>query len=438
MMMESTDTSELELMKNLPESELDLMKKLPESELDLMKKLPEKSLLHIMGLMKTRAAVQTCLLTKQWNHLWPHLSVLDFDLKEFNSGDPEQDKQTFSQFVTMMLERRKAINLHKFRLSCADLCEEQYCLSLKKWIMYAIEHQVRVLELAFCRRMLSINIFECDSVEELYLYFCDCSLSISNRFTMLNPKINLPRLRKLQLHGKCISSPNFLTNLIKGCPLLEELWFESFNVPLGSTIYSKNLQHLTFKNCREIYKLDIYAENLISLCFIGLVDDFMRICYQCRSTGFSLSLSHATVSILTDSYSHFSLNTILDDLSHVANLKLCVSKSTPDSQLLPYDRAIPNLKELSFCGYSLDYFPGIWKYLRNLEKLNLWLFCQHSHEHYEEILNWDGALQIALIECKKLKVVEIVCAILDDKTEHLVENLRQLTDVKIVISDRGF
>ncbi|KAJ1692424.1 hypothetical protein LUZ63_009122 [Rhynchospora breviuscula] len=114
-----------------------------ESESDEMTNLPEELVVDIMGLssMKTRAVVQMCMLSKRWNHLWPFLSALNFDLKEFNSGDPKQDKQSFSHFVTTMLNHRKAVNLDKFRLSCVNLWKKQYHSSIERWIMYALQHQ---------------------------------------------------------------------------------------------------------------------------------------------------------------------------------------------------------------------------------------------------------------------------------------------------------
>ncbi|KAJ3691492.1 hypothetical protein LUZ61_020656 [Rhynchospora tenuis] len=305
-----------------------------------MSNLPEELFLDIMRLssMKARAAVKMCLLSKRWNHLWEVLPDLNFDLGEFYSEDHKQYGQRFFHFVNTMLERRKTDALDKFRLSCFDLCDKRHCSSIERWILYAIQHKVRVVELEVCvwsiRRVLTQRNIPCDSIEELHL-----------------------RL------------------------------------------------------------------------------DFMHASDQC---GDMPSLTHATLALLTDRFNLYSLDTTLENLSSVENLELCASKIKAKSESPSYDLTVYNLKKLSICLHGFEYFPCIWESLPNLEKLTLWTFCQHSFQHYNEILNWDEELQNALMECKMLKTVEVVSSTLDDKKKQLVDDLCQLGDVKIVISNRGY
>ncbi|KAJ4802438.1 hypothetical protein LUZ62_015004 [Rhynchospora pubera] len=404
------------------------------SETDFMSNLPEDLLLHIIRLssMKARAAVQTCTISKRWKHLWEFLPDLNFDLKEFNSGYSKQDNQKFSCFVTKMLEHRKTDILDKFRLSCVNLCKEQYGSSINKWTKYAIKHNVRILELVVCicsvGTVLTDNVFACASIEELHLHLSDCC-----RFGGTG-KINLPRLRKLQLHGQSLSNSDFIANLISGCPLLEELWLESFDISSESTICSQKLQHLTLKNCRWVYDLTINAPNLVSFCFFGSIHDLRWIVKQCGSIS---SLTISGVSLHAGCYDFFSLKNILINLSCLENLEICVSKKIPPrSESHSYYGIINNLKKLSICGHSFDHFPFIWKYLPNLEKLTFWASCQHSHEHYPENKKWDDMLQRAVIEFKRLKVVEVVFATFDDHKRKLVDDLRRLRDVEIATSNR--
>ncbi|KAJ4796984.1 hypothetical protein LUZ62_048230 [Rhynchospora pubera] len=412
------------------------MKRAHTAEIDFMSNLPEELLLYIMRLssLKARAAVQTCILSKRWMHLWEFLPDLDFDLREFNNGDPEQDQQRFSCFVTTMLERRKTHILHKFRLSSGNLCKNQHGLSIRKWVAYAIQHQVRMLELAVCLcdadTVLTDYVFACDSIEELHLHLSQCH---PGGCLFGTEKINLPRVRKLQLNSQCITHADFISYLISGCPLLEELWLESFDLPFDSTISSQKLKHLTLKNCRFITELTIIAPNLVSFCFFGSIIGLQRLINQCGSL---LSLTISAVGSLAGIYD-IDIFPSKNVLSRLESLEFCVPKNEPTPES-PSFYTVYNLKKLSICGHSFDRFPCIWKYLPNLEKLTVWSSCQHSKEQYSESLKWDDVLRRALIECKRLKIVGVVFTVYDDRKRKLLEDLRQLRDVEIVISDRGF
>ncbi|KAJ4802436.1 F-box family protein [Rhynchospora pubera] len=411
----------------------------------MMSNLPEELFLDITRLssMKARAAVQTCLLSKRWNHLWERLPDLNFDLSEFYSEDLNQYEQRFSRFVSTMLERRKTDTLDKFRLSCFDVCDKQHCSSIERWILYAIQHKVRVVELEVCvwsvRRVLTHKNIPYDSIEELDLRLGDCNsfgieMLKAQRDYIAPQSVHLPRLLKLQLRGLCMCSRDFFTELISGCPSLEELWLESFNMPRKFSICSQNLQHLTIKECSGIHNLTFEAPKLLSFCFFGSISDFMHVSDQC---GDMPSLTHATLALLTDRHNLYSLDETLENLSFIETLELCASKIKVESKSPSYDLTMYNLKKLSICLHGFEYFPCIWKSLLNLEKLTMWTSCQHSYQHYNGILNWDEELQSALMECKTLKTVEVVCSTLDDQKRQLVDDLCQLGDVKIVISNRG-
>ncbi|KAJ1694312.1 hypothetical protein LUZ63_011010 [Rhynchospora breviuscula] len=445
------------------------MMRTQELEIDKMRNLPHDLILGILELslssMKARAAVQACMLFKGWNHLWPFFSCLDFDLSEFNSGDPIQDKQRFSCFVSTMLEHRKAPKVDKFGLACVNLCEEQYSLTITQWIMYALQHQVKVLELALCSWIGSLMTrwihVAFDSLEELHLRLNDCSclchpvnmttLSIFPRLQRLNlhsqrmmyghffkdlfsrcpflkdlrlesfivpyssiiraehlerlsfkncnlkykvgtdrrvyletKKINFSRLQKLFYQGKDLSFGWYIMVLISGCPLLEDLWLESFSVPFGSAICSPKLQNLTLKNCKNTDRFTkIVAPGLVSFCFIGLIEDAAPLVHKVGSIS---SLIHAKFSLHDNSFDSYFLERALRSLSYVKNLELCVNELTPSPQSPPYYPALYNLKSLSFCGHCSNYVIYMCKDMPNLEKISFWPYCQHSPWFFEVLI----------------------------------------------------
>ncbi|KAJ3691491.1 hypothetical protein LUZ61_020655 [Rhynchospora tenuis] len=451
-----------------------------------MRNLPEEMIVDIMGLssMSTRAAVQTCMLSKRWNHLWPFLSGLNFDLKEFKSKDPEQDKQKFSRFVTTIMERCKAANLHKFRLSCANLYDKHLiskhivaCHSLKEMQLHLIDCSrlglivditIKSINLPRLQKLhlhsqglMSIDSFEnliwgCPLLKDLFLEsfivpylsfisseslehltFKNCKVTyksaICGTVDNMTEKIYCPSLRKLFLLGEglCFYFSEFLSE----CPLLEDLWLESFNLPLGSIIFSQNLQNLTLKNCQNIERIySIKAPSLVSFSFVGLIED---VAVLAEKVGSISSLIHANVSLRDGSYGSNLLTYALNSLSCVKNLELCVHKFAASSQFPSIYPTLHKLKNLSICGHCFNYVIYMWKYMPNLEKITLWPCCQH-YRWSSEGLNRDYALLRGLLKCKKLKVVEVICTRFDDQEKQLMDHLCKLKDPKIVICNKEF
>ncbi|XWS31138.1 hypothetical protein CRYUN_Cryun23aG0051900 [Craigia yunnanensis] len=50
-----------------------------ESEMDRLSDLPNSLIHYILFSLNTKNAVQTCVLSKRWNHLWTCLPNLNFD-----------------------------------------------------------------------------------------------------------------------------------------------------------------------------------------------------------------------------------------------------------------------------------------------------------------------------------------------------------------------
>ncbi|KAK7255492.1 hypothetical protein RIF29_28903 [Crotalaria pallida] len=67
---------------------------------DMLSDLPDCVLLHIMGFMKTKDVVQTCVLSTRWMHLWKNLTTLKLNSSHFQGIVP------FSEFVSSILSYR--------------------------------------------------------------------------------------------------------------------------------------------------------------------------------------------------------------------------------------------------------------------------------------------------------------------------------------------
>jgi hypothetical protein len=79
----------------------------------------EDDLLHaVLSRLKARQAVQTCVLSTRWRHLWRSVPRLDIDQQEFRpAGDDYsiREVQSFKNFVHILLRRHDVAHLEEFR-----------------------------------------------------------------------------------------------------------------------------------------------------------------------------------------------------------------------------------------------------------------------------------------------------------------------------------
>ncbi|WVZ50629.1 hypothetical protein U9M48_001867 [Paspalum notatum var. saurae] len=92
---------------------------------DRLSALPDCLLHVILSSLKARQAVQTCVLSTRWRHLWRSVPCLDVDLDEFKSSDidsssyhinRDKDWDGFEDFASMVMFRCDMALLDSFRL----------------------------------------------------------------------------------------------------------------------------------------------------------------------------------------------------------------------------------------------------------------------------------------------------------------------------------
>ncbi|XP_078151304.1 putative F-box/LRR-repeat protein At5g02930 [Carex rostrata] len=232
---------------------------------DFISRLPDPILHHILGLLNIEEAVQTCVLSKRWEHLWTSLSSLNFHCDYDDSeayGDEgfvkmEAINGRFAKFVNSLLMRRQSLDLDVFRLFCHQI----WLGYEREWVHYAVNHNPRVLHLTLTRSV-PWCVYTCSSLEELYL--SDPGIYPSDLI------VNLPKLRKLTI---CWSDLNsiYVKNLLYGCPILELLRLDSC-VVRDCVIAHECLKHLAIENCHIIHEehhLFINAPCLLSFLYEG-------------------------------------------------------------------------------------------------------------------------------------------------------------------------
>lgn len=246
---------------------------------DRISNLPDPILHDILGLLKPKEAVQTCVLSKRWKNLWTCLSSLDFNPADFTRkrypaavshvwfADQVAGYERFVEFVSVFLFCcNHLLVLDKFQLSCQHnqisklIFGKSVLEHARDWIRYAVRHNPRVLSLHFVLSRNSLSdIYTCMSVQELHLHECEVDVS---------GIVNLPSLRKLSFSKVDFILSN-LKNILSGCPILEYLSLECC-IWDESEIAHRSLQHLTIVSCtcaREIPRMFISAPNLLSFCY---------------------------------------------------------------------------------------------------------------------------------------------------------------------------
>jgi hypothetical protein len=116
-----------------------------------------------MSFMKARQAVQTCVLSTRWRHLWRSVPCLDIDFDEFKKtavasygksgsyniphgdGDRDRDRdrdwEDFEDFAVNLMHRRNIAQLDSFRLHIVgDRAPEFVDTQTAGWLRRALKY----------------------------------------------------------------------------------------------------------------------------------------------------------------------------------------------------------------------------------------------------------------------------------------------------------
>jgi len=236
-------------------------------ERDRISELPETLLLHIMSFMATKYAVQTCVLSKRWNHLCKRLINLTY------SPVPNLPKKVgverFKKFATWVLSTRDhSCSLHNLGL---HRCWTEPEL-LDKIIQYALSCNVQQL-------ILDVYSGFRPDFESLPLMFCSQSLTslelcISwNYAPIVFPKsLHLSVLK--DLHLQCVrftASDNDSAEPFSNCHLLNTLVIRFCSLHDDAQVLCISNSALSSFTIYETqtYQILLYTPNLTSFTIRG-------------------------------------------------------------------------------------------------------------------------------------------------------------------------
>jgi F-box domain len=192
---------------------------------DFISNLPDALLHLILSFLDASEAVQTCILSKRWTHIWRTLPFLSFSGSHFvkDSNHPlEEELRRLEHFISTLLLRREPCHLLTFHLNCLSEFVGFQCRDANTWIHYAVRHNVRDLHFHVrAPNLVPDCVLTCTSLEKLNLKFRLFFRDGRYRFQD-SQAIDLPNLRELALFVVDLDK-NFFKQLSSGCPVLQDL-----------------------------------------------------------------------------------------------------------------------------------------------------------------------------------------------------------------------
>uniref|UniRef100_A0A0E0M565 F-box domain-containing protein n=1 Tax=Oryza punctata TaxID=4537 RepID=A0A0E0M565_ORYPU len=358
---------------------------------DRLSDFPEGVLHRIMSFLDSRQAVQTCVLSPRWRDLWrtvPHIHAdfYDFTLN-WTSDDDEmdeaavaEDEVVFNRFVNRLLELRDPnASIRSFFLRfCRSDGSDDGSAEGNRWISYALQKNVRVLEVAVLSYALELD----HSVfSSRYLRTIDFSNVVMNQ--------------------------GFFKQLEMGCPELEELFLDECFI-VDDEISSQTLKVLTLDATHFCYgfKTSISSPSVTSLALRYPMSGKPVLNDMEALVSASMLLYHVE-------HDDFDANDLRDYLWNLYNVEILDfsyhgKKLTMENNLQLCPKFI-NLVSLTLGPWCLDAnFYGLIVFLQNspiLEKLTLELAMYHTGKLQRII----GQIEERSFTCEHLTSVEVIC-----------------------------
>nr|GMC72849.1 putative F-box/LRR-repeat protein At5g02930 [Ipomoea batatas] len=243
---------------------------------DRISDLPIPILHHILSFLPTREVVRTCVLSKHWFSTSSSFPILEFDIYDVRSyrrgsyNNPIKDEE-FLRWVDARVERLcETTHTNILRLKVrVDLLDPRIIRAIER----AMERNVEELDLAF------VSLYG-DYFKHKHILYSVRSVVV---YKLKGINLNLP-------------------DLLRGCPLLQELHLRDCFLLQETTIVNNdanNLKTLVFKKCICMHRdnlVIIRAPNLESLAYTGGSFCAIHIDFAQTSSLKSVNLSHISIS----------------------------------------------------------------------------------------------------------------------------------------------
>lgn len=188
------------------------------TKVDRISALPDSIICHILSLLPTKLSVTTSILSKRWRPIWKSVHILDFDAESF------PDFATFRNFIdSVIVARDPTLTLRSFRIRFGP--NYRYDSDdLNRFINTALQQRIQNLELD----LLFSNLYHRQKLVPTLrkVFICETLVVLKLRSLIVDHVphlVHLPSLKSLHLEGTYFQKLLHFMNLLRGCPILEEL-----------------------------------------------------------------------------------------------------------------------------------------------------------------------------------------------------------------------
>ena len=241
--------------------------------IDRISNLSDSLICHILSFLSTEEAVVTSILSNRWKLLWTLVPKINL-----NDNRREENPLSLTHIVYRVLALHRAPLLRNFSLTSFSTCDPFH---LDTWIHTVIGRKVQQLHLQFShsKKLVKLprTVFTCKTIVILELR-ADIVLDPPSNF-------QFPSLKILCLCGIVYKSEDSFSNLLSGCPVLEDLTVElredldsatSFKI-IVPTLKRLEIEVGSVSPKPHDYKFEIYSPALDNFRFYGDLCDLVFI-----------------------------------------------------------------------------------------------------------------------------------------------------------------
>ncbi|CAH8268649.1 unnamed protein product [Arabidopsis lyrata] len=328
--------------------------------MDRISGLSDEVLIKILMFVPTKVAVSTSLLSKRWEYLWMWLPKLEYRSRY----DLPSECMRLQCFLDKNLPLHRAPVIESFRLVLSSTNLESE--SIKLWVVIAVSHCVRELEIIYFSfpekpNILPSNLHTCKSL---------VILKLNGEILLDVPRMAfLPSLKTLQLQSVNYFNDESLQRLLSNCPVLEDLSVYLLEDDrMGKlTVVVPSLQSLSLF-IPYCYDIDGIVIETPSLKYFNLKDDNDKSHFYLVENMPNLIEAYVAVEIPN-------IKSLIGSITSVKSLAIC-SEAMYDEGFV-----FNQLKHLKLCRckkHSSDLLVRLLKDSSNLQGLDLFEMDYHE------------------------------------------------------------
>ncbi|KAL7618008.1 hypothetical protein Lser_V15G02147 [Lactuca serriola] len=221
-------------------------------EQDIISTLPDALLTHILSFLPEADANRTRILSNRWKDIWAFLPNLRFVMPFCRSAE---EVKKFHDSVDQVIAVRGVMRTNRFYLYCSKNCDYN---RVYEWLCAVVKFKVQEIELRFPADRFRVKF--------CWNLFRSCNalvvLTLRGEFVLDVPEDELlfPCLKKINLVSIVYSGDQSLTNLISGCPVLEELFVERQVIGSSDNLEVFKVSSPSLKRLRISFSLCVHGD----------------------------------------------------------------------------------------------------------------------------------------------------------------------------------